>query len=255
MTNYRSIFISDIHLGTAGCKAEKLIQFLKSNNSENLYLIGDIIDGWRLSKNWKWPQEHNNVIRRFLTKAKRGTKITYIIGNHDEFLRSWLNLHLDMGNISITNEIIYTDIKNREWIITHGDLFDQVTRHWKFVSVIGDQAYTSLLIINNWLYYIRKTMGLGYWSLSKYIKGRTKKALNFIFKFEDCLTKYAKFKNAHGVICGHIHHPTIKLLNGVVYANDGDWVESCSALVETLDGEFQLLILDINGNMQIVETY
>lgn len=255
MIKYKSIFISDIHLGAVGCKAEQLSKFLKDNQCENLFLVGDIIDGWKLSRGWNWPQEHSDVVRRILTKAKRGTHITYIIGNHDEFLRSWLSLNLNLGNITITNEIVYNDVKDRDWLITHGDLFDQVTRHWRFVSVLGDRAYNMLLSLNGWLHFIRGKLGLGYWSLSKYIKHRTKEALNFIYKFEEHLSNHAKKHNMHGVICGHIHTPTIKIINDIVYINDGDWVETCSAVVETIDGEFQLLLLSSSGQMEIIERY
>jgi UDP-2,3-diacylglucosamine pyrophosphatase LpxH len=255
MADYKTIWISDIHLGSRGCKAHQLCKFLKDNNCETLFLVGDIVDGWRLSKTWFWPQSHSDVLRRILTKAKRGTKIVYVVGNHDEFLRSWLKHKLVIGNISITNQATYTDVKHRKWLVTHGDLFDQVTRHYRWVSVLGDQAYNLLLASNGLVHRFRSMFGLGYWSLSKYIKSHTKQAVNFVCKFEEHLSKHAKNNHAHGVICGHIHTPTIKLMDGIVYANDGDWVESCSALVETLDGEFQLLVLNSQGNMDIVATH
>lgn len=255
MAEYKTIWISDVHLGSRGCKADQLCQFLKNNNCETLYLVGDIVDGWRLSRNWYWPQSHSNVLRRVLTKAKRGTKVVYVVGNHDEFLRPWLKHKLTVGNISVTNQSVYTDAHNRKWLVTHGDLFDQVTRHWRWVSVLGDYAYTMLLASNGIVHKVRSLFGLGYWSLSKYIKAHTKQAVNFIYKFEEHLTKYARDHHVHGVICGHIHTPCIKHMNGIVYANDGDWVESCSALVETLQGEFQLLMLDAQGNMQVTVVY
>jgi UDP-2,3-diacylglucosamine pyrophosphatase LpxH len=255
MTHYRTIFISDIHLGTTGCKADNLCKFLKENQCDNLFLVGDIIDGWKLSRGWAWPQSHSNVIRAILTKSKRGSNITYIVGNHDEFLRSWISMGINLGNIEIQNEVIYDDLKGRKWLITHGDLFDQVTRHWKFVSVLGDHAYTFLLMCNGWLHIVRERLGLGYWSLSQYMKSKTKQALNFIYKFEECLANHAKKLNMHGVICGHIHTPTIKMVNDIIYANDGDWVETCSALVETDTGEFHLLILSSDGTMEVKETY
>lgn len=243
MTKYKSIWISDLHLGTKGCKAELLCKFLKENQCENLFLVGDIIDGWKLSRSWYWPQEHSNVIRKILTKAKRGTKVTYIIGNHDEFFRTWLDHDLTIGNITIKNSENYIDGNGRLWLITHGDMFDQVTRHWRWVSVLGDRAYNFLIASNYFVHKFRSFFGLGYWSLSKYIKTRTKQAVNFIYKFEEHLAKHAKDSNAYGVICGHIHSPTIKTINDVVYINTGDWVETCSAVVETIDGEFKLLVL------------
>lgn len=254
MAHYKSIWISDLHLGSKGCKAIELCKFLKENTSDNLFLVGDIIDGWKLTRNWHWPQEHSNVIRRLLTKAKRGTKITYVVGNHDEFLRPWLKHKLLIGNLSVVNQITYIDIKGRKWIITHGDLFDHVTRNWKWVSLLGDHAYSLLLSSNGLLNNIRKKLGLGYWSLSQYIKANTKKALDFIWKFEESVAKHAENENAFGIICGHIHTPAIKEIDGIMYLNDGDWVETCSAIVETHAGDFQLLILNRFGQMEIVKT-
>lgn len=248
--SYRSIWISDIHLGTRGCKAKLLCDFLKSSHCENLFLVGDIIDGWRLRKNWYWTQEHSNVIRRILTKAKRGTQIIYITGNHDEFLRTWIKQIVYIGNLQIVNNYSYTDLKGRKWLVTHGDLFDQITRHHKWLSIIGDNAYNFLLICNSLLAKIRNKFGLGYWSFSSFIKSQTKQAIDFIYRFEIHLANYAKTKNFIGVICGHIHTPVIKIINDVFYINDGDWVESCSAVVETYDGEFKLLQIDTNGNMK-----
>lgn len=249
MQHYRSVWISDIHLGTRGCKADHLCNFLKSTRCDNLFLIGDIVDGWRLSKQWYWPQEHSNVVRRILTKAKRGTKVIYITGNHDEFLRSWFNSSIDVGNIHIANEYSYLDVKGRNWLIVHGDLFDQVTRHWRWLSILGDNAYNFLLYINRWTSILRARLGLGYWSLSSFLKNKTKQAVNFIYRFEEHLTIHAQQQGYQGVICGHIHTPTIKTIQSTIYINDGDWVESCSALVEDFNGDFILLSLDINGEM------
>jgi UDP-2,3-diacylglucosamine pyrophosphatase LpxH len=253
--DYKSIFISDIHLGSKACKATELCKFLKENNCETLYLVGDIIDGWKLSRGWHFPQEHSNVIRRILTKAKRGTTIVYVIGNHDEFIRPWLKLVKNVGNIILTDQIIHTDTKGRKFLVTHGDLFDQVTRHWKWVSILGDRAYSGLLICNNILAKIRQHLGFGYWSLSKYLKSKTKQAINFIYKFEEHLSIYAKSKNMHGVICGHIHKLEIKNINGIVYINSGDWVETCSVIVEHYDGTLEALALGIDGRMISIKTY
>ena len=254
MTVYKTIWISDVHLGTKGCKSELLCNFLKNNNCDNLFLVGDIIDGWKLQRKWYWPQEHSNVLRKILTKAKRGTIVTYIIGNHDEFLRSWTNTSINVGNIEITNEKIYTDLKGRTWLIIHGDLFDQITVNFKWLSMIGDRVYSILLICNSVLHQIRSKFGLGYWSLSKYLKEQSKQAVNFIYKFEEHLAEYAKSKKMQGVISGHIHKPEIKSINNITYMNTGDWVESCSVIVETLDGEIQLLVLNQNNIMDIVKT-
>jgi UDP-2,3-diacylglucosamine pyrophosphatase LpxH len=255
MEHYRAIWISDIHLGTKGCKAVQLCQFLKEHNCDTLYLVGDIVDGWRLSKSWYWPQEHTNVVRRILTKAKRGTKVIYITGNHDEFFRPWLKHNLMFGNIQIQNQTTHTDAKGREWIVTHGDLFDQVTRNWRWVSMLGDRAYHALLMSNGMVNKVRSVFGLGYWSLSKFVKNHTKQAVSFIYKFEEHLARHAKQHHAHGIICGHIHTPALKEIDGVVYINDGDWVETCSALVETHEGEFKLLLLHTDSTMQTMATY
>jgi UDP-2,3-diacylglucosamine pyrophosphatase LpxH len=255
MQRYKSIWISDVHLGTNSCKAEQLCTFLKSIDCENLFIVGDFIDGWKLQRGWNWPQEHSNVIRRLLTKAKRGTNIFYIIGNHDEFLRSWLNVDIKLGNIAVNNYFDYVDSKGRKWFVTHGDQFDQVVRNWKIVSLAGDIAYGVLLNCNGLVNKVRRRLGLGYWSLSQHVKSKTKQAIDFIYKFEENLADHAKKQNCHGVICGHIHTPAIKMINGTVYINDGDWVETCSAIVETIDGEFRLLMLDADGQMKIKATY
>ena len=255
MPDYKTIWISDIHLGSTACKADELCNFLKQNNCDTLYLVGDIIDGWKLERKWNWPQEHSNVIRRILTKAKRGTKIYYVIGNHDEFFRSWLSDNIFLGEIHFTNSHTYIDTHNRKWLIIHGDQFDQIVKHWKWISILGDMGYSFLLSCNGIIHKLRSLFGFGYWSLSKYIKGKTKQAVNFIYKFEENLSAYAEKKNYYGIICGHIHTPAIKKIGNIVYINDGDWVETCSAVVETFDGKFQLLILDENGEMKIVETF
>lgn len=255
MEYYRTIWISDIHLGANSCKADNLCSFLKNFECDTLYLVGDIIDGWKLERKWNWPQEHSNVIRRIFTKAKRGTKIIYIIGNHDEFIRSWLTETLSIGHIEFANSADYTDLQNRKWLITHGDLFDQVIRHWKWISMLGDMTYSVLLTMNGTITKARFLLGLDYWSLSQFVKSKTKQAVNFIYKFEETLADYAKKKGYHGVICGHIHTPTIKTINDTVYINDGDWVETCSAVVETHQGEFYLLILGKDNQMQKVKVY
>jgi UDP-2,3-diacylglucosamine pyrophosphatase LpxH len=255
MADYKTIWISDIHLGSKGCKADQLCEFLKKNNCETLYLVGDIVDGWRLTRNWYWPQSHSNVLRRILTKAKRGTKVIYITGNHDEFFRPWLKHNLMFGNIQIQNQTTHVDAQGREWIVTHGDMFDKVTRNWRWLSMWGDSAYHALLMSNGMVNKVRSWFGYGYWSLSKWLKSHTKQAVGFIYKFEEHLAQHAQRLGAHGVICGHIHTPALKEIDGIMYINDGDWVETCSALVETHEGEFQLLLLDTSGNMTVIATY
>ena len=235
--HYKSIFISDVHLGTKDCKAELLNNFLKNNTCETLYLVGDIIDGWKITQNkWRWNQNHTNVIRRILGHAKRGTKVIYVAGNHDEFLRPLIAYNLNFGRIEIANQTIHFGIDGKKYLVTHGDLFDGITRLAPWLTFLGDRAYDFVLWLNTKFNWIRHKLGFGYWSLSKFLKHRVKKAVDFIFHFERNLVNYCIRKKYDGVICGHIHTAEIKEIDGVVYMNDGDWVESCTALVENFDG-------------------
>jgi len=238
---YRSIFISDIHLGSKGCKAELLCDFLKHNTAENLYLVGDIIDGWRLKKRWYWPQSHSNVIRKVLTAANRGTQVYYIAGNHDEALRPWIKMIPQLGNLTILNRIDYVDLQDRRFLVVHGDMFDNLMllNSGKFLMHVGDKLYDFLIHLNDLWSSIRAKLGLPYWSLSKWIK--PKQAVSYILNFEKLLSNYCKSKGYDGVICGHIHTAEIRDIDGVIYMNDGDWVESCTALVETHDGDWEII--------------
>lgn len=239
---YRSIFISDVHLGTKDCKAEQLNNFLKHNSCDTLYLIGDIIDAWKIQQNkLRWKQSHTNVIRRVLGHAKRGTKVIYVAGNHDEFLRPMIPYKVSFGLVEIYNQIEHVGADGRHYLVTHGDLFDGITRLAPWLSFLGDRAYDLILNLNNKFNWIRRKLGFGYWSLSKYLKYRVKKAVDFIFQFEQNLAAYCKKRGYDGVICGHIHHAEIKEINGVIYMNDGDWVESCTALVEHWDGRWEII--------------
>lgn len=238
---YRTLWISDVHLGTSGCKAEHLVDFLKQNECEQLYLVGDIIDGWKLKSNFYWPQEHTNVIRRILTKSKRGTKVTYITGNHDEFLRKFVEYRLEMGNIQVVNEAIHRTADGRKLLITHGDHFDVITRYHKWIALTGDAIYEGTMHFNEWFNKGRALLGMRYWSLSAFAKERVKTAVNVISNFEDSLARECKRRELDGVICGHIHHAEIRQLHDVTYMNCGDWVESCTALGE-----------DFNGNISII---
>jgi UDP-2,3-diacylglucosamine pyrophosphatase LpxH len=240
--HYKSIFISDVHLGTKDCKAELLNNFLKNNTCETLYLIGDIIDGWKIQQNrWKWKQSHTNVVKRILSHAKKGTRIIYITGNHDEFLRPIIRYNFNFGNIEIYNHFEHVGVDGKHYLVTHGDLFDGITRLAPWISFLGDKAYDFVLSVNTKFNLIRHRMGFGYWSLSKFLKNRIKKAVDFIFRFEKNLSVYCKRKGFDGVICGHIHTPEIKIIDETVYMNDGDWVESCSALVEHLNGKWEII--------------
>jgi len=242
LKKYKSIFISDVHLGTRGCKAELLCEFLKNNSCENLFLVGDIIDGWRLERNFYWPQSHTNVIRRFLTAAKRDTNVIYIAGNHDEFLRKFLRYDISIGNILIENQHMHTGVDGKKYLVVHGDMFDTAIRNkLKWLYHLGDFLYDVLLRLNVVVNFFRKSFGYKYWSLSKYLKGVTKEAVSYMSDFEELIADYCKKRNADGIICGHIHKADIKEINGIMYMNDGDWVESCTALVEHHDGTWEII--------------
>lgn len=239
---YNSIFISDTHLGSKGCKADILNNFLKHNTCHQLYLVGDIIDGWKIQQNkWRWNQSHTNVVRRVLGHAKRDTKVVYIAGNHDEFLRPMIPYNLTFGRIKIVNQYEHLGIDGKRYLLIHGDLFDGITRLAPWISFLGDKAYDILLSLNNGFNHWRHRFGFGYWSLSQYLKQRVKKAVDFIFQFEHNLVNHCRKRGFDGVICGHIHKAEIKTIDGIVYMNDGDWVESCSALVEHHDGRWEIV--------------
>lgn len=239
--HYKSIFISDIHLGSRGCQADALCSFLKSNTCENLYLVGDVIDGWQLQKRWYFPQSHANVIRRILTAAKRGTNVYYILGNHDEALRKFLQFDIEVGNIKLLDRIDYQAINGKNYLVIHGDFFDSLMVDKKWLMHIGDIAYNFMIWINVHFNKVRNLLGLEYWSLSKWLKQNTKEALNFINNFEDHVSEYCKEEGYDGVICGHIHVAKIKNIGNIEYMNCGDWVESGTALVEHENGHFEII--------------
>lgn len=245
---YRTICISDVHLGSKDCKAEHLVDFLKNNTCDNLYLIGDIIDGWKIQQNkLKWKQSHTNVIRSILGHSKRGTKVIYIAGNHDEFLRPILNYKLSFGMIELSNHYEHIGLDGKHYLLVHGDLFDGITRIAPWLSFLGDRAYDVVLSLNSKFNWIRRKFGFGYWSLSKFLKSRVKRAVDFMFQFEKNLAIYCKKRGYDGVICGHIHKAEIKSIDGIVYMNDGDWVESLTALVEDWNGKWFIINWDIKN--------
>lgn len=239
-THYKSIWISDIHLGTRGCQAELLNDFLKHHSCDTLYLVGDVIDGWSLRQRFYWKESFNLAIRQVLSKQKNGSKVIYIAGNHDEFLRPWSD-HIDLGGIEIADEWDHIGTDGKRYLVTHGDLFDGVTSLAPWLSKLGSNAYDALIWFNRHFNKARNLFGLRYWSVSAWLKKSVKKSLEFIFSFEKNLATYCKSKGYDGVICGHIHTPVIKEIDGVTYMNDGDWQESCSALVEHNDGTFELI--------------
>lgn len=234
----RTLWISDVHLGSRDCKAQHLASFLKRYKPNTLYLVGDIIDGWKLRNGMYWPQTHSNVIRRLLTMSKRGTKVIYVTGNHDEFLRRYSKLVL--GNIHLVDEIEHLTADGRRLLVIHGDQFDVITRYHKWLAFLGDSAYGLTLILNRWLNHWRERWGYGYWSLSAYLKHKVKSAVSFISDFEEAIAHECSRRGLSGVVCGHIHHAEIRRLGGVDYHNCGDWVESCTALIEHWDGTIEL---------------
>ena len=253
MAHYQSIFISDIHLGTRGCKADELCAFLKANTCENLFLVGDILDGWRLKKRWYFPQSHANVIRRILTAAKRGTKVYYILGNHDEALRPYISYNIDIGRIKVMNRYSYNAVNGKRYLVIHGDFFDKIMTDNKWLMFVGDNIYDFLIWMNTKLNIVRGWLGMDYWSLSKFLKAKTKQALNFIHKFEEHVAEYCHDKGYDGIICGHIHTAAMKDINGIEYMNDGDWVESCTALVEHEDGRWEIIHWEDKDGMDLID--
>ena len=238
---YRSIFISDLHLGTKGCRSDFLADFLRRTESEQLYLVGDVIDGWRLRKSWFWDASHDEVIRLILHKAQNGTDVTYIPGNHDEMLRHWLPMGLEIGGVMLRQEAIHETADGRRLLVMHGDEFDSVVRHARLLALLGDGAYSLALGLNRWFNLARRHLGYPYWSLSAWLKRQVKEAVKAIDRFETTLAGEAHRRGLDGVVCGHIHHAEMREVGGVLYINDGDWVESCTALVEHFDGRLELI--------------
>jgi UDP-2,3-diacylglucosamine pyrophosphatase LpxH len=235
----RTLFISDIHLGTAGCQAEALLAFLKAYPSDYLYLVGDIVDGWQLRRRWFWPQAHNDIVQKLLRRARKGCKVVFIPGNHDEFARGFVGHQF--GGVEVQEEAVHTTLDGRTLWITHGDYFDGVIQCAKWLAYLGDNLYELTLKLNRHLNRLRTRLGLPYWSLSAYLKHKVKKALNYVTDFEVAVASEARARGHDGVVCGHIHRAEMRVINGTLYCNDGDWVESRTALVEHLDGQLELL--------------
>lgn len=239
MKKIEALFLSDIHLGIKGSNAEGVLNTLKQYSPKYLFLVGDIIDGWMLKRKFRWSQSHTNVIRKILSYSKNGTKVIYIPGNHDEFMRDFCDF--EFGHIILARESIHVGIDSKLYLITHGDQFDAVISHAKWLSKVGSWAYDVSIVINRYLNKIRKLLGMPYWSLSSYLKQTVKESVNFIGDYETTLSNYVKSKKLDGIICGHIHHVKISDIGGIRYMNCGDWVESCTALVEHHDGSFEII--------------
>lgn len=237
--HYRTIWISDIHLGTRDCKAEFVLDFLKHTESDYLYLVGDIIDYWRLKRSWHWEQAHNDVIQKLLRKARKGTKVYFIPGNHDENFRSLTPSRF--GRVTVVDEAIHTTADKRRLLVLHGDRFDAVVLHAKWLALLGDWVYIAALRLNHYVNLVRRTLGFPYWSMSQFLKHKVKNAVEFISQFEQAVVTEARRRKVDGVVCGHIHTPAITWYDDIQYCNDGDWVESCSALVEHVDGRLEII--------------
>ena len=248
---YRAVFISDVHLGTKGARTDFLADFLGRMSCDHLYLVGDIVDGWRLRKSWYWDAEHDQVIRHILRHARNGAAVTYIPGNHDEMFRAWLPTAMDpmmlklggleVAGIALRGEAVHVTADGKRFLVTHGDQFDSVVRYAKFLAHLGDSAYVTSLVANRWFNVVRRKLGYPYWSLSQWLKRQVKEAVKAIDRFETALAGEAERRGFDGVVCGHIHHAEMRRVGGVMYMNDGDWVESCTALVEHHDGRMELI--------------
>ena len=237
----RTVFVSDVHLGTRGARCEFLADFLRRVTCERLFLVGDIVDGWKLRKSWHWDAAHDEVLRLVLDHARRGAEVTYIPGNHDEMFRSWLNAGLEVGGIRLREEAEHVSATGKRILVLHGDKFDSVVRYAKFLALLGDWAYRVALELNLWFNVVRRKLGYPYWSLSAWAKRQVKEAVKAIDRFEGALAADARSRGFDGVVCGHIHHAEMRDVDGIAYMNCGDWVESCTALVEHPDGRFELL--------------
>ena len=239
LRRFRAIFISDWHLGTPGCQAAALLEFLRCTESDYLYLVGDIIDGWQLRRRWYWHQLHNDVIQKVLRKVRKGTQVVYVPGNHDEAARHYVGV--DFGGVAIRHEATHVTSAGLRLLVTHGDRFDGVVTCAKWLALVGDRLYTLILKLNQHFNAARARLGMPYWSLSQFLKLKVKNAVSFITAFEEALAKEARTRDFDGVVCGHIHHAEIRRIDDVLYCNSGDWVESLTALVEAHDGTLSIL--------------
>ena len=249
---YKAAWISDVHLGTDGCRAESLVNFLRQNEFDTLYLVGDIIDLWHVRKGRHWPQLHNDVLQKILRKGRKGSRIIYIPGNHDQFCRNFMGVY---GNLSFKSKCVHTTASGQRLLIMHGHEFDAVAKHAAWLTYAGDLAYESLLKLNRPLNLMRSWFNLGHWSLSAYAKNRVKNVVSFISNFEEAVSHYAELHRADGIVCGHIHTPSIRQIRKVTYFNCGDWVENCTSLVEHRDGRMELLHQPWDARITLSKTF
>lgn len=236
---YRTLFLSDLHLGAKVSQAHLLLDFLKHNDADTIYLVGDIVDGWKLRKGWHWPQAHNDVVQKVLRKARKGARVIYVPGNHDEFARDYIGL--TFGGIEVAPEAIHETADGRRMLVIHGDQFDIVVCNARWLAYLGDWAYELAISANTLVNRARRLFGVGYWSLSAWAKMKVKNAVNFIGDYESTLAAEAARRGVDGVICGHIHHATIRTIGNILYVNTGDFVESCTAVAEHPDGSLEVL--------------
>jgi len=250
MAEYRTGWISDVHLGTRGSKTEALLDFLRENEFETLYLVGDLIDIWSLRRGIYWPQSHNDVLQKLLRKGRKGTEIIYIIGNHDEFLGGFYG---NFASVTLQKNAVHTTADGRRLLVIHGHELDTVVQNLGWLAHLGDIGYVCLMRLNGVVNFFRRRLGLGYWSLSAYVKAEVKNVVNFIGQFEESVVRYAREYEVDAVLCGHIHTAAIREIDGVTYYNTGDWVESCTALVEHFDGKIELIHQPVFASSQFRE--
>jgi len=239
---FRTLFISDVHLGSKATKAAFLIDFLRHNEAETIFLVGDIVDGWRLRRSWHWPQAHNDVVQKLLRQARKGTRIVYIAGNHDEFLRQFQGTHF--GGIVVADRAVHVTVDGRRFLVVHGDQFDSIVHNVRWLAYLGDRTYDLAILVNRLIARLRRLAGLPYWSFSSWAKVKVKRAVSFISRFQEIVAAEARRSEVDGIICGHIHHAAIERIGGIDYVNTGDWVESCTAVGERADGTLEILRWD-----------
>jgi UDP-2,3-diacylglucosamine pyrophosphatase LpxH len=250
LRDLRSVFISDVHLGTRGAQTERLMDFLERIEPDHLYLVGDILDFWKGRSGWYWPRINNQLVQKVVDLANNGTRVVFIPGNHDEVLRDYVGS--EFNGVVVERDTVHEAADGSRYLVLHGDEFDSVVMHNKWVAYLGGEAYNFLLVVNRWFNYVRRRLGFRYWSLSAFLKHKVKNAANYIASFEQAVAREAKERGADGVICGHIHKAEVSRIQDVTYGNCGDWVESCTALVEHADGRLEILDW-IHGTDNVVE--
>jgi UDP-2,3-diacylglucosamine pyrophosphatase LpxH len=245
------MFISDVHLGSRACKAAELIDFLDHHDADMIYLVGDIVDAWQLRSSWYWPAAHNDVLQRLLRKARKGSRIVYIPGNHDEFLRQYFGTHF--GGIVVSECAVHVAPDGRRYVVTHGDQFDGTIRRARYFAGLADYVHALASAANTAVNFVRRQLDLPDWSMSKWARYKVKDMLNYVRSFEEALAGEARRRQAHGVICGHVHHAAVRDVSSVRYVNCGDWVESCSAAIEHFDGRLEIVAWRLDSRRELAD--